>query len=276
MRSSDQAVRSPDLLRMKRAGEKIAMLTAYDFTMARHLDRAGVDVLLVGDSLGMVMLGQSNTLSVTLDVIAHHTAAVSRAAARALVVADMPFLSCHTGAADAVRGAGRLVSEAGAHAVKVEGGRPVLEVVQRLVEAGIPVMGHLGLTPQSIHQLGGFRKQARDAAAATELLDSAHALQSAGAFAVVLELIPDQVAAEVTQSLEIPTIGIGAGPHCDGQVLVSHDALGLYDEFTPSFVKRFAELGRQMSAAAELYVREVRAGAFPAARTKARSGDHSH
>ncbi len=261
---------------MKRAGEKIAMLTAYDFTMARHLDRAGVDVLLVGDSLGMVMLGQSNTLSVTLDVIAHHTAAVSRAAARALVVADMPFLSCHTGAADAVRGAGRLVSEAGAHAVKVEGGQPVLEVVRRLVEAGIPVMGHLGLTPQSIHQLGGFRKQARDAAAATELLDSAHALQAAGAFAVVLELIPDQVAAEVTRSLAIPTIGIGAGPHCDGQVLVSHDALGLYDEFTPSFVKRFAELGQQMSAAAELYVREVRAGAFPAARTKARSGDRSH
>ena len=275
MRSADQVVRAPDLLRMKRGGERIAMLTAYDFTMARHLDRAGVDVLLVGDSLGMVVLGQSNTLSVTLDAIAHHTAAVSRAVSRALVVADMPFLSCHTGIGDAVRGAGRLVSEAGAHAVKVEGGHQVLEVVQRLVEAGIPVMGHLGLTPQSIHQIGGFRKQARDAAEARKLLESAHALQAAGAFAIVLELIPDQVAAEVTQSLEIPTIGIGAGPCCDGQVLVSHDAFGLYDEFTPSFVKRFAELGQQMTAAAEDYVREVREGEFPAARKRVLSGHYS-
>jgi len=275
VRNTYQVVRAPDLLRMKRAGDRIAMLTAYDFTMARHLDRAGVDVLLVGDSLGMVVLGQPNTLSVTLDMIAHHTAAVSRAVSRALVVADMPFLSCHVGVADAVRGAGRLVSEAGAHAVKVEGGHQVLEVVQRLAEAGIPVMGHLGLTPQSIHQVGGFRKQARDAGEARKLLESAQALQAAGAFALVLEMIPDKVAAEVTQALEIPTIGIGAGPYCDGQVLVSHDAFGLYDEFTPRFVKRFAELGRQLEAAAEDYVREVRQGEFPVSEKRVLSGHYS-
>lgn len=275
MRNTYQVVRAPDLLRMKRAGDRIAMLTAYDFTMARHLDRAGVDVLLVGDSLGMVVLGQPNTLSVTLDMIAHHTAAVSRAVSRALVVADMPFLSCHVGVAEAVRAAGRLVSESGANAVKVEGGHQVLEVVQRLAEAGIPVMGHLGLTPQSIHQIGGFRKQARDADEARKLLESAHALQAAGAFALVLEMIPDKVAADVTQSLEIPTIGIGAGPYCDGQVLVSHDAFGLYDEFTPRFVKRFAELGRQLQAAAEDYVREVRQGEFPVSEKKVLSGRYS-
>ncbi len=275
MRNTYQVVRAPDLLRMKRAGDRIAMLTAYDFTMARHLDRAGVDVLLVGDSLGMVVLGQPNTLSVTLDMIAHHTAAVSRAVSRALVVADMPFLSCHVGVAEAVRAAGRLVSESGANAVKVEGGHQVLEVVQRLAEAGIPVMGHLGLTPQSIHQIGGFRKQARDADEARKLLESAHALQAAGAFALVLEMIPDKVAADVTQSLEIPTIGIGAGPYCDGQVLVSHDAFGLYDEFTPRFVKRFAELGRQLESAAEDYVREVRQGEFPVSEKKVLSGHYS-
>lgn len=275
MRNTYQVVRAPDLLRMKRAGDRIAMLTAYDFTMARHLDRAGVDVLLVGDSLGMVVLGQPNTLSVTLDMIAHHTAAVSRAVSRALVVADMPFLSCHVGVAAAVRSAGRLVSESGANAVKVEGGHQVLEVVQRLAEAGIPVMGHLGLTPQSIHQIGGFRKQARDADEARKLLESAHALQAAGAFALVLEMIPDKVAADVTQSLEIPTIGIGAGPYCDGQVLVSHDAFGLYDEFTPRFVKRFAELGQQLEAAAEDYVREVRQGEFPVSEEKVLSGHYS-
>ena len=248
---------------MKRRGERIAMLTAYDFTMARHLDRAGVDVLLVGDSLGMVVLGQANTLGVTLDAVLHHTAAVSRAVSRALVVADMPFLTCHTGVPDAIRAAGRLLSEAGARAVKVEGGFRALEVVQRLGEAGIPVMGHIGLTPQSIHRLGGFRNQARSPEEARKLVDSARALEAAGAFAVVLESIPAKVAAEVTASLEIPTIGIGAGPHCDGQVLVSHDAFGLYDEFTPPFVKRFANLGDQLAAAARDYVLEVREGQFP-------------
>lgn len=272
MRSSDRAVRAPDLARMKRGGERIAMLTAYDFTMARLLDRAGVDVLLVGDSLGMVVLGYENTLAVTLDAVVHHTAAVTRGASRALVVADMPFLSCHTGVPDAVRGAGRLVREGGAQAVKIEGGHTVLEVVQRLVEAGIPVMGHLGLTPQSVHQMGGFRKQARSPSEARKLLESARALQAAGAFAIVLESIPHEVAAEVTATVEIPTIGIGAGPHCDGQVLVSHDALGLYDEFVPSFVKQYANLGRQMTAAAEEYVQEVRDGVFPPERKRALSG----
>ncbi len=267
-----RAVRAPDLMRMKRGGERIAMLTAYDFTMARLLDRAGIDVILVGDSLGMVILGHENTVPVTLDAMVHHTAAVSRAAARALVVADMPFLSCHAGTRDAVRGAGRLIRDGGAQAVKVEGGHPVLPVVQRLVEAGIPVMGHLGLTPQSVHQIGGFKKQARSRSEAQKLVESARALQAAGAFAIVLEAIPAHVAAEATAMLDIPTIGIGAGPHCDGQVLVSHDAFGLYDEFVPSFVKQYANLGSLMTAAAEDYVREVRNGEFPAARKPALSG----
>lgn len=274
MRDFERSVRTTDLIRMKRQGERIAMLTAYDFTMARLLDRAGVDVLLVGDSLGMVVLGHDNTLPVTVDAMVHHTAAVSRGVSRALVVADMPFLSCHTGVPDAVRAAGRLVREAGAQAVKIEGGHSVLEVCQRLVEAGIPVMGHLGLTPQSVHQLGGFRKQAKSATEARKLLESAQALQAAGAFAIVLESIPEAVALEATELLDIPTIGIGAGPHCDGQVLVSHDAFGLYDEFVPKFVKQYADLGRQMTAAAEDYVREVRDGAFPPVRKRSLSGSY--
>lgn len=272
MATSRRPVTAPDLVRMKLRGERIAMLTSYDFTMARLLDRAGVDVLLVGDSLGMVVLGYDNTLAVTLDAVVHHTAAVSRGASRALVVADMPFLSCHTGVPDAVRAAGRLVREGGAQAVKVEGGHAVLEVVQRLVEAGIPVMGHLGLTPQSVHQLGGFRKQVRTRRDAEKLLESARALEAAGACAIVLEMIPHGVAAEATAALRIPTIGIGAGPHCDGQVLVTHDALGLYDEFVPSFVKRYADLGSEITAAAEEYAKEVREGSFPAIGKPALSG----
>lgn len=268
----DQSVRITDLARMKRGGERIAMLTAYDFTMARCLDRAGVDVLLVGDTLGMVVLGHTTTLPVTLDAMVHHTAAVARGVSRALVVADMPFLTCHSGVPEAVRGAGRLVQEGGAHAVKIEGGHAVLEVAQRLVEAGIPVMGHLGLTPQAVHQLGGYRKQARSQEEAKKLFESARALEAAGAFAIVLESIPESVAAEVTAQLQIPTIGIGAGPHCDGQVLVTHDVLGLYDEFVPSFVKQYADLGRQMTDAVEEYVREVRTGIFPAVRKRALSG----
>lgn len=275
MRSIDQAVRVTDLAQMKRRGERIAMLTAYDFTMSRLLDRAGIDVLLVGDSLGMVVLGHENTLPVTVDAIVHHTAAVSRGVSRALVVADMPFLSCHTGVRDAVLAAGRMVREGGAKAVKIEGGHAVLEVCQRLVEAGIPVMGHLGLTPQSVHQLGGFRKQAKTRDEALRLLESAHALQAAGAFALVLESIPDDVAAEATALLDIPTIGIGAGPSCDGQVLVSHDVFGLYDEHVPAFSKQFANLGKQMTAAAEAYAREVRDGAFPAARKRVASATPS-
>ncbi len=266
MNTAIQPVRAPDLRRMKQRGEKIAMLTAYDVTMARLLDRAGIDVLLVGDSLGMVILGHETTVPVTLDAMVHHSAAVARGAQRALVVADMPFMTYQTSVSDAMANAGRLIQDGGAAAVKIEGGHAVLEVAQRLVDAGIPVMAHLGLTPQSVHQLGGFRKQAKRPREAARLVADARALEAAGAFAIVLESIPEELAAEVSAELEIPTIGIGAGPHCDGQVLVSHDAFGLYDEFVPSFVKQYAQLGKQMTEAAESYAREVRDGVYPAAK----------
>ena len=256
-------VRAPDLKKMKRRGTKIVMLTAYDATMARLLDRAGVDVLLVGDTVGMVVLGHDTTIPVTLDDILHHTKAVTRGTLRPLIVADMPFMTFQVSVEDAVRNAGRLIQEGGASAVKMEGGRAVAEVVRRLVGIGIPVMGHLGLLPQSIHQLGGFRKQAKSEEAAETLIEDAHALEKAGAFAVVLESIPKEVAREVTGRLHIPTIGIGAGPYCDGQVLVSYDALGLYDEFVPPFVKQYAQLGREITAAAAEYAEDVREGRFP-------------
>jgi 3-methyl-2-oxobutanoate hydroxymethyltransferase len=214
-------IRAPDLKEKKRRGEKIAMLTAYDATMARLLDRAGIDVLLVGDSLGMVILGHETTVPVTLEETIHHTRAVARGARRSLVVADMPFLTYQVSLPEAVRNAGRLMQEGRTAAVKLEGGRAVLEVTERLVDVGIPVMGHLGLLPQSVHQLGGFRRQAADQPSAERLIEDAHNLETAGAFAVVLESIPEEVALAVTRELTIPTIGIGAGPHCDGQVLVS-------------------------------------------------------
>ena len=261
MPQATKPVRVPNLLEKKQRGEKIAVLTAYDATMARLLDCTGVDVILVGDSLGMVIMGHQNTLEVTLDMMVHHTRAVCNGTRRALVVADMPFLTFQTGVDDAVRNAGRLIQEGGAAAVKLEGGRASSEVTARLVEVGIPVMGHIGLTPQSVHQLGGFRKITGPAA--EKLLDEARAVQQAGAFAIVLESIPTENAREITQALTIPTIGIGAGPHCDGQVLVSYDALGLFDEFTPSFVKRYAELGQETIRAAREYVDEVRSGRFP-------------
>lgn len=258
-------VRIPDLREMKARGEKIAMLTAYDALMARTLDRAGIDILLIGDSLGMVLLGYDTTLPVTLDVMVHHTRAVSRGAQRALVLADMPFLTYQISPAEALRNAGRLVQEGGAHAVKLEGGRIHAETVSRLVGAGIPVMGHLGLLPQSVHQFGGFRQQAKSMEDAQQLLDDAIALQQAGAFAIVLECIPAGVARTVTAQLSIPTIGIGAGPHCDGQVLVTHDALGLTGDAAPSFVKRFAQLGDLMTEGAKSYIQEVKDGQFPSA-----------
>lgn len=257
-------ISAPDLKRMKKRGEKIVMLTAYDATMAKLLDRAGVDVILVGDSLGMVVLGYDTTVPVTLDDMLHHTKAVTRGVSRPLVVADMPFLTYKITVAEAVRNAGRLIQEGGASAVKVEGGEPVIDVVRRLVDVGIPVMGHLGLQPQSVHQLGGFRRQARDEVEAERLISDARELEKAGAFAVVLELIPKGVARQVTAQLRLPTIGIGAGPHCDGQVLVSHDAFGLYDEFVPPFVKQYAKLAEQIVAAAGEYAEEVRQGKFPA------------
>lgn len=256
-------VRATDLREMKAAGQKIVVLTAYDATMARLFDSAGIDVLLVGDSLGMVVLGYDTTLPVTMEDMLHHTGAVARGTSRALVVADMPFLSYQVSVEQAVRNAGRFIQEAGAEAVKVEGGRAVLDVVSRLVRIGIPVMGHLGLTPQSVHQLGGFRMQARNDDSAQLLLEDARALEEAGAFSIVLESIPDRVAAEVSAALRIPTIGIGAGPFCDGQVLVSPDALGLYDGYVPSFVKQYANLRETIVAAASAYAREVREGEFP-------------
>jgi 3-methyl-2-oxobutanoate hydroxymethyltransferase len=255
----------PDFRDRKARGERLAVLTAYDATMARLLDRAGVDALLVGDSLGMVVLGHDSTVPVTLDDMVHHTRAVVRGSSRALVIADMPFLTYQSGADDAIRNAGRLIQDGGASAIKLEGGRAVVPVVQRLVDAGIPVMGHLGLLPQSIHQIGTYRRQATGATEAAQLLDDAKALEAAGAFAIVLESIPAELAAAVTSSLRVPTIGIGAGSECDGQVLVSYDMLGLFDGFVPSFVRQYAHLADEVTAAARSYVDDVRRRQFPAA-----------
>ena len=248
---------------MKRKGQKIPMLTAYDYSTARAVDELGVPLILVGDSLGMVILGYDSTVPVTLDMMLHHTRAVTRGAAKALVVADMPFMTYHTSAAEALRNAARLIQEGGAQAVKLEGGQIVAETVRRLVDCGIPVQGHLGLTPQSIHQLGGFRVQGRTPAAARQLLDDARALEQAGAFSVVLELVPAPLAKLVTGALSIPTIGIGAGPHCDGQVQVISDILGLVPDFVPKHAKQYARLGDLMRKAIREYVAEVEAGTFP-------------
>jgi 3-methyl-2-oxobutanoate hydroxymethyltransferase len=268
-------IRVPDFAARKRAGEKIVMLTAYDATMARLLDRAGIDALLVGDSLGTVILGLDTTLPVTLDAVVHHTRAVSRGAERAFVIADMPFLTFQVSVEEAVRNAGRLLQEGGAAAVKLEGGRPVVDVVKRLVDVGIPVMGHLGLQPQSVHQAGGYRKQATQPEQADALLIDALALQDAGAFSLVLEAIPAAVAATVTQGLSIPTIGIGAGPDCDGQILVSYDMLGLFDGFVPSFVHHYAKLGDAVVSAASEYASDVRAGRYPHRANPVGAGVHT-
>jgi len=256
-------VRAPDLRAWKRDAKKIAVLTAYDASSAALVEKAGIDVILVGDSLGMVIQGRQTPLQVTLDDVVYHSRAVARAVQWPLVVADMPFLSYNTGTDDAVRNAGRLVQQGGAAAVKLEGGSAsICAVVARLVEIGIPVMGHLGLTPQSYHQFGGFRKQATTPEDAETLVHQAQALQAAGAFSLVLESIPAAVAAQVTAALEIPTIGIGAGPHCDGQVLVMHDILGI-GEYSPPFAKVYAAVGEQMIKAFENYAEDVRSGKFP-------------
>jgi 3-methyl-2-oxobutanoate hydroxymethyltransferase len=257
-------VRVPDLLEMKRRGEKISMLTAYDATMAHLIDSAGIDVILVGDSLGMVVLGEESTLGVTLDAMVHHTRAVRNGTRDALVVADMPFLTYHASLPEAVRNAGRLIQEGGAAAVKLEGGAPVCGAVKRLTEVGIPVMGHIGLVPQSIHKLGGFRAVGKTCAEAEQLTRDARALEEAGAFALVLESIPADLAKRITDDAAIPTIGIGAGPDCDGQVLVSYDAFGIFDAFVPRFVKRYAEVGAAMRSATREYIADVREGRFPA------------
>ena len=253
-----------DLALRKARRQKIPVLTAYDTPGAQAAEAAGIDVLLVGDSVGMVVLGYPTTLPVTMEQMVHHAAAVARGASRALLIGDMPFLSYQVSPEEAVRNAGRLVKEGGMEAVKLEGGREVLQAVSAILAAGIPVMGHVGLTPQSIHKLGGWRVQGKDRRSALAILDDALALEEAGCFAVVLESVPARLAALVTERLTIPTIGIGAGAGCDGQVLVSHDLLGLFTGRTPKFVKRYANLFDEMTRAFRDYGEEVKQGAFPA------------
>jgi len=251
------------LQEMKQKREKITVLTAYDYSTAKLLDEAGVDVILVGDSLGMVVLGYDSTLPVTMEDMLHHTRAVTRGARKAMVVGDMPFMSYHVSVSESVRNAGRFIQKGGANAVKLEGGREIADTVKAIIAAGIPVMGHLGLTPQSVNQLGGFRVQGRDEAAARKIINNALALQDAGVFAIVLECIPAPLAGMVTGRLDVPTIGIGAGAGCDGQVLVFHDLVGLYSDLTPKFVKRYASLRSTITDAVTGYKAEVRAGTFP-------------
>jgi 3-methyl-2-oxobutanoate hydroxymethyltransferase len=249
----------------KAEGRRISMLTAYDYTTANLLDEAGVDCILVGDSLGMVMLGYENTLQVTMDDMIHHTKAVARATRNALLVGDMPFLSYHISVEEAVRNAGRFVQEGGAHAVKLEGGQAVIDKVRAIIKAQIPVLGHLGLTPQSVNAFGGFKIQGKDIETARNIIDDALLLQDVGVFGIVLECIPDGLAKKISEQLDIPTIGIGAGVHCDGQVLVIHDLLGLYRQMRPKFVKMYASMGDDVVKAAKDYIDEVRQGAFPEA-----------
>ncbi|MEW5958718.1 MAG: 3-methyl-2-oxobutanoate hydroxymethyltransferase [Chloroflexota bacterium] len=254
-----------ELQQKKQAGRPITMLTAYDYPGASLVDQAGIDIILVGDSLAMTVLGQPNTVAVTLEEMLHHCKAVARGARRAFLVGDMPFLSYQVDPIEAVRNAGRFIKEAGMDAVKLEGGSEVVDAVRAMVRAGIPVMGHLGLTPQTATKLGGYKVQAKTSAAARQLLENALALQEAGCFAIVLEAVPAQVGELVSRKLSIPTIGIGAGPGCDGQVLVFHDVLGLFDRFTPKFVKRYAELHQSILAALQAYRQEVESRDFPTA-----------
>ncbi|HBQ19890.1 MAG: 3-methyl-2-oxobutanoate hydroxymethyltransferase [Sandaracinaceae bacterium] len=253
----------PKLRRMKERGERITMLTAYDATFARMFEEADIDLLLVGDSLGMVVQGQDSTLPVTVDEIIYHCRAVARGCQTCLIVGDMPFMSYQIDATEALRNAGRFLSEGGAHAVKLEGGVSVAPTIRRIVDAGIPVMAHVGLTPQSVHAMGGFRVQGKTEEQAERILEDARAVQEAGAFALVLEGIPAPLAARITAELEIPTIGIGAGVDCDGQVLVCYDLLGLTPDLKPKFVKRYAEMFDEGVGAARRYADEVRGGAFP-------------
>jgi len=248
----------------KERGEPISMLTAYDYPTALAMDQAGVDAILVGDSLGMVVLGYQNTLPVTMEEMLHHCRAVSRGAHAALLIGDMPFMSYQVSVEEAVRNAGRFLQKGGMDAVKLEGGRERLEVVRAISGAGIPVMGHLGLTPQSIHQLGGFRAQGKTALAAKRLVEEAVLLEQAGCFSLVLESVPSQLGEMISHKLSIPTIGIGAGPGCDGQVLVTHDLLGLFDRFTPKFVKKYASFREEMLGAFNAYIQDVNSRNFPA------------
>ncbi|WP_027365684.1 3-methyl-2-oxobutanoate hydroxymethyltransferase [Desulfotruncus alcoholivorax] len=260
---SNERVTTATFRKYHAEGKKITMLTAYDYPTARLVDAAGIDAILVGDSLGNVVLGYGSTIPVTMDDMVHHVKAVTRGVQRAMVVADMPFLSYHLSKEESLRNAGRFLQEAGAQAVKLEGGREVAETVKALTEAGIPVMGHLGLTPQSINQMGGYKVQGKDEEAARKLIEDAKALEEAGAFAVVLECVPTPLAAKITGDIGIPTIGIGAGPGCSGQVLVTHDMLGFYGQFSPKFVKRYANLHEAIMQGLRSYREEVENGAFP-------------
>jgi len=276
-----QRITTTSLAKMKQRGEKIVMMTAYDYPGACLVEEAGVDVILVGDTLGMTVLGYETTVSVTLEDMLHHSKAVARGVKRALVVTDMPFLSYQPSVEEAIRSAGRLLQEGGAQAVKLEGGISVCPQVHALVAAGIPVVGHLGLTPQSVNVFGGYKVQGRDPESADRLLADAHALEAAGIFALVLECVPEELATRITQQLAVPTIGIGAGVHCDGQVLVFHDVLGITSHLgrqagrlhQPRFVKEYAQLGEAIRRAVAEYASEVRAGKFPAAEHSFHSGD---
>jgi len=252
-----------DLLKKKTEGRKISMLTAYDYPFAQIVDEAGIDAVLVGDSLGVVVQGLENTLPVTMDEMIYHTSMVSRAVKNALVIGDMPFMSYQASIQDAVRNAGRFLKEGGAAAIKIEGGSEIADRIRAMTRSDIPVMAHIGLTPQSIHRMGGYKVQGKSKSAAKKLIEEAHMVEDAGAFSVVLEGIPLSLAGEITKTLSIPTIGIGAGPHCDGQVLVLHDLLGLFDRFVPKFIKRYTNLKEEALKAMQEYKKEVEEGTFP-------------
>ena len=247
----------------KNVGRKISMLTAYDYSMAKILDEAGIDSLLVGDSLGMVVQGHDSTISVTVDDMIYHAKAVTRAAKRALVIVDMPFMSYHTSTEEAVHNAGRLMKEGGAHAVKIEGGVEFAETIRQIVRAQIPVMGHIGLTPQSVHMFGGFKVQGKSVEQAQQIIDDAKALEEAGVFAITLECVPEKLTKLISEAVNVPIIGIGAGNDCDGQVLVSNDMLGMYSDFSPKFVKQFAFLSKDIKDAVNTYIHEVNNKTFP-------------
>ncbi|MCS1351014.1 3-methyl-2-oxobutanoate hydroxymethyltransferase [Mechercharimyces sp. CAU 1602] len=263
MTSKRKKVTTRTLRKMKVEQSPITMLTAYDYPSAKLADQAGAEMILVGDSLGMVVLGYDSTVPVTLDDMVHHTKAVARGSKHSFICSDLPFLTAHLGREDVLRAAGRLVQEAGAHAVKMEGGIEIIEGIRACIQAGIPVVGHLGLTPQSVHQLGGYRIQGRDLASAREIVANAKLLEEAGICALVLECVPAEVAQEVSATIDVPTIGIGAGRHCDGQVLVYHDLLQYGSDIHPSFVKTYADLGEQAVKGMKQFIEEVRAGVFP-------------
>jgi 3-methyl-2-oxobutanoate hydroxymethyltransferase len=252
-----------DLLKKKREEKKITMLTAYDYPFAQIVDEAGIDTIIVGDSVGMVVQGLENTLPVTMDEMIYHTKIVSRAVKNAMVIGDLPFMSYQAGAEEAVRNAGRFLKEAGASAVKLEGGAEVAEHIRTMTKSDIPVMAHIGLTPQSIHRMGGYKIQGKTEESAKRLLEEAHIVEDAGAFSLLLEAIPAGLAKKITEEITIPTIGIGAGPYCDGQVLVLHDVIGLFDKFLPKFAKRYANLKDDVLKAVTAYKEEVEKGTFP-------------